>query len=119
MEVFQKYVAIVDAWLWGYFLMFLLIGAGLYLTVRLGFVQFRYFLHGWSCVSERFDNPDDKGEGTYFQALSTALSATNWHRKHRRSCHSYSCGRTWSRILDVDHGPCRYERQVYLLHAGP
>ncbi len=76
METFEIYVGIVDGWVWGYFLMFLLVGTGVFLTLRLRFVQFRHFRHAWDCISGRWDDPKDKGEVTHFQALSTALSAT-------------------------------------------
>jgi len=56
--------------------MFLLVGTGVFLTFRLRFVQFRLFRHAWDCISGRWDDPNDKGEITHFQALSTALSAT-------------------------------------------
>ncbi len=54
----------------------LLLGAGLYFTLRLGFIQFRRLGHGFAVVSGKYDDPDDPGDVTHFQALSTALSAT-------------------------------------------
>lgn len=53
-----------------------LLGAGIFLTIRLGFIQFRKFWHGVMVTSGKYDNPDDPGDVTHFQALSTALSAT-------------------------------------------
>lgn len=53
-----------------------LIGTGLFLTFRLGFVQFRRLGHGAAVATGRYDDPDDPGDVTHFQALSTALSAT-------------------------------------------
>ncbi|MEA3227062.1 MAG: sodium:alanine symporter family protein, partial [Planctomycetota bacterium] len=49
---------------------------GLYLTIRLGFVQIRYFWHSIKCISGKFDNPREKGDISHFQALCAALSAT-------------------------------------------
>lgn len=66
----------IDGWVWGYFMMFLLVGTGLFLTIRLGLVQLRHFRHGWSLITGRWDDPKDSGETTHLQALSTALSAT-------------------------------------------
>ncbi|MBN2384165.1 sodium:alanine symporter family protein [bacterium] len=66
----------IDGIVWGYFLMFLLIGVGLFLTIRFRFVQFRHFRHAWSLITGRWDDPNDHGEITHLQALSTALSAT-------------------------------------------
>ncbi len=76
MAQFQHLLNLIDNYLWGHFLAFLLLGTGIFLSIRLKFVQFRFFLHGVSCVSGKWDGPNEKGEITYFQALSTALSAT-------------------------------------------
>lgn len=54
----------------------LLLGAGLYLTLRLGFVQFRRLAHGFAVTSGKYDDPDEPGDIPHFQALTTALSAT-------------------------------------------
>jgi alanine or glycine:cation symporter, AGCS family len=53
-----------------------LLGTGLFLTIRLGFLQFRRLGHGIGVATGRYDDPDDPGDVTHFQALSTALSAT-------------------------------------------
>jgi AGCS family alanine or glycine:cation symporter len=54
----------------------LLLGTGLYLTFRLGFVQFRRLFHGFAVTSGKYDDPDEPGDVPHFQALTTALSAT-------------------------------------------
>jgi len=54
----------------------LLLGTGLYLTLRLGFVQFRRLGHGFAVTSGKYDDPDEPGDVPHFQALTTALSAT-------------------------------------------
>ncbi len=53
-----------------------LLGVGLYLTLRLGFVQLRHFAHGVAVTTGRYDDPDEPGDVAHFQALTTALSAT-------------------------------------------
>jgi len=53
-----------------------LLSYGIFITLRLGFVQLRRFTHGVKVVSGFYDNPDDTGDVNHFQALSTALSAT-------------------------------------------
>ncbi len=71
-------------WNWGIpvgeesipFVVILLLGAGVYFTFRLGFIQFRRLGHGFAVVSGKYDDPEDTGDVTHFQALSTALSAT-------------------------------------------
>jgi AGCS family alanine or glycine:cation symporter len=54
----------------------LLIGTGLFLTVRTGFVQLRHLGHGFAVATGRYDDPDEPGDVSHFQALTTALSAT-------------------------------------------
>jgi AGCS family alanine or glycine:cation symporter len=53
-----------------------LLGTGLFLTIRLGFVQFRRLGHGFAVATGRYDDPDEPGDVSHFQALTTALSAT-------------------------------------------
>jgi len=36
----------------------------------------QYFKHAFSVLSGKYDSPDDKGQISHFQALSTALSST-------------------------------------------
>ncbi len=54
----------------------LLLGAGVYLTFRLHFIQIRRLGHGFAVTSGKYDDPDEPGDVSHFQALTTALSAT-------------------------------------------
>jgi alanine or glycine:cation symporter, AGCS family len=63
--------------LWGNGLtLVILLGMGLYLTLRMGLVQLRGFRHSLALVSGRYSCHTDAGQISHFQALSTALSAT-------------------------------------------
>lgn len=53
-----------------------LLGAGAFLTIKLGFVQIRHLMHGFAVTSGRYDDPNEPGDVSHFQALTTALSAT-------------------------------------------
>lgn len=53
-----------------------LLSTGLYLTLRLLFVQIRCFAHGVAVTTGKYDDPDEPGDVSHFQALTTALSAT-------------------------------------------
>ena len=53
-----------------------LLGTGIWLTIRLGFIQFRKLGHGLAVTSGKYDESDKPGDVTHFQALTTALSAT-------------------------------------------
>jgi len=61
---------------WGLPLVALLVGSGILFTIYFGFPQLTLFKHAIEIVSGKFDNPNDKGEISHFQALTTALSAT-------------------------------------------
>jgi len=54
----------------------LLLGTGLYLTIRTGFIQLTRLGHGVGVTTGRYDDPNDPGDVSHFQALTTALSAT-------------------------------------------
>jgi AGCS family alanine or glycine:cation symporter len=58
------------------FKVIVLLGAGIFLTLRLGFVQFRHLFHGFAVTTGRYDDPAEPGDVSHFQALTTALSAT-------------------------------------------
>jgi AGCS family alanine or glycine:cation symporter len=61
---------------WGFPLVVLLLGGGLYLTIRSGFLPFFWARHAFDILRGRYDRADDPGQITHFQALSTALSST-------------------------------------------
>ncbi len=58
------------------FIVVWLIAGALFFTLRFSFINLRAFRHAWVVTTGRYDNPDDPGEVTHFQALSSALSAT-------------------------------------------
>lgn len=56
-------------------LIWLIVGA-LIFSVYMGFVQFTAFRHAIDVVRGKYDDPNDKGEVSHFQALTAALSGT-------------------------------------------
>lgn len=58
------------------FMVVVLLSFGIFITIRLGFIQITRFKHGLKVVSGHYDDPNDEGDINHFQALSTALSAT-------------------------------------------
>ena len=58
------------------FIVFWLLAGATYFTLRFGFINLRAFKHAWVVTTGHYDDPDDPGEVTHFQALSSALSAT-------------------------------------------
>lgn len=65
----------INHWIWGVPLLVLLLGTGLFLTILLRGLQFRYL---WYSLRLAFIRKDNAAEGdiSQFQALMTAMSAT-------------------------------------------
>lgn len=76
MTEFNQFWSQAVAWVWGLPLVFALVGAGAYFTLASRLVPFRHFGHAIAILRGKYDDPDDPGEISHFQALSTALSAT-------------------------------------------
>ncbi|MGF1535170.1 MAG: alanine/glycine:cation symporter family protein, partial [Elainellaceae cyanobacterium] len=82
--VFQPIVKILSALLFfkiggenGFpFIVLWLFVAATYYTLRLQFINLRGFKHALDIVRGKFDDPDDEGEVSHFQALATAVSGT-------------------------------------------
>lgn len=71
----EKIISSVSDFVWGIPVLFLLTGTGLFLTIRVGGIQFRKLPYAlkW-VVSGKKD--DAEGDISHFQALMTALAAT-------------------------------------------
>ena len=85
METLDRIVGILDSIVWWGptigsekipLAVIALLGTGLFLTFRLGFIQLRRLGHGFAVTSGKYDDPNEPGDVSHFQALSTALSAT-------------------------------------------
>ncbi len=77
LETLTNFTGQISGFLWGSpITLLVLLGTGVYLTIRLRFVQLTGFKHSLQLISGKYDDPDDEGEVSHFQALSTALSAT-------------------------------------------
>lgn len=62
--------------MWGYPLVILLVGGGLYFLISSGFTPFRFFIHSLELIRGKYDNPDDPGDISHFKAFSIALAST-------------------------------------------
>ncbi len=72
----QELLGQINGIVWGLPTIILLVGTGIFFTLIVKAIQIRKFNYSWGLISGRYDNSDDKGEVTHFQALSAALSAT-------------------------------------------
>jgi len=69
----QSIVNALNDLLWGSVLIYLLLGTGLFFTLRLGFIQFRHFGHMFSVLKN--SRTGDAAGISSFQALMTSLAA--------------------------------------------
>jgi len=76
MGLLEKFTETFVATVWGLPLVMALVGSGLFFSFFFGFPQIRFFLHAINVVRGKYDKPEDKGEISHCQALTTALSAT-------------------------------------------
>ncbi len=53
-----------------------LLFGGVFLTVRMGFINITMFRHAIDLIRGRYDKPGDRGDVSHFQALASALSGT-------------------------------------------
>jgi len=57
-------------------MLFLIIGGGLFLVFYSRLLPYRYFKHALRITAGKYDNPNDPGEVSHLQALSSAVAAT-------------------------------------------
>ncbi len=62
--------------IWGYPLLILIFSGGIYFIVVSRLTPLKYVSHSLRILRGRYDNPDEPGQITHFQALSTALAGT-------------------------------------------
>lgn len=53
-----------------------LVAGAVFFTLRMGFISLRGFTHAIRVTAGKYDDPDNEGEVSHFQALTAALSAT-------------------------------------------
>lgn len=76
METLSGWIAAASGWVWGAPMLVLLVGTGIYLTVRLRGIQFGGLIHGLYLAFVVRREEGAEGDISHFQALMTALAAT-------------------------------------------
>ncbi len=74
MELLNNVISSASGFVWGVPMLVLLVGTGLYLTIKLKGIQFWALGHAFKLIFVKEENA--KGDITHFQALMTALAAT-------------------------------------------
>ncbi|MGL5646492.1 MAG: alanine/glycine:cation symporter family protein [Clostridium sp.] len=72
----KEFLTAVDNFVWGPPLLIMLVGTGVYLTVKLRVLQVTKLGHALKLVFSKDTESDEKGDVSSFGALCTALSAT-------------------------------------------
>lgn len=75
-EYFESAFSAFAGFMWGRPLLILLLGGGIYFSFYSRFVPFKYFRHGVKILFGKYNDPNDPGEITHFQALTSALAST-------------------------------------------
>ena len=76
MEAFDNALTMINNVIWHDYVLYIVLGVGVFFTFWSGFCQYRALTHGIAVTRGKYDNPNDPGAINHFQALSAALSAT-------------------------------------------
>ena len=80
MESLKEFFNVAGGWVWGVPMLTLLVGTGVYLTLRLRFLQFSMLVfalkQAFTPHGKKADGTEHDGDVSHFGALMTALSAT-------------------------------------------
>jgi len=75
-ETLRLGLEIIKGWVWGAPLLILLMGIGIYLTIRLRGIQFTHLIYALKLVFGKQHQQEGKGDISHFESLMTALAAT-------------------------------------------
>jgi len=76
LETLEYYLVEFSNLAWGMPLLILLMGGGSFFMIYSRFLPFRYIGHAVNVLRGKYDDPNDPGEISHFEALSSALAAT-------------------------------------------
>ncbi|MGB5665297.1 MAG: alanine/glycine:cation symporter family protein [Maribacter sp.] len=75
MDAFNELLAVLISYT-EWIMLFFVIGGGLFLVFYSKLLPYRYFKHAIAITAGKYDDPDDPGEVSHLQALSSAVAAT-------------------------------------------
>lgn len=75
MDKFQYIVTNANDFLWGYFLVVVLVGVGLYFSIKSRFVQFSYFKEMFKALVDKPNNTEGKLSISSFQAFCISVAS--------------------------------------------
>lgn len=72
----MEWIGTISGWVWGPPLLILVVGTGIYLTIRIGLLQMRLLPYSLKLAFSKSQDKKSEGDISHFQALMTALAAT-------------------------------------------
>jgi len=76
MDRVTEFLDMVSGYVWGPPLLILLVGTGIFLTIRVGILQIRLLPYALKLVFTKSKDKQSEGDISHFQALMTAMAAT-------------------------------------------
>jgi len=76
MELIEKVIGQINGIVWGPPLLILLVGTGLFLSIRIAFLQFSHLGYALKLSFSKHQDKNSQGDISHFAALMTALAAT-------------------------------------------
>lgn len=73
---FSEIIGTLSDFVWGPYMLVLIVGTGIFLTIRLGFIQVKTLPYALKLAFSRNQDKKSQGDISHFQSLMTALSAT-------------------------------------------
>lgn len=73
---FSEIIGTLSDFVWGPYMLVLIVGTGIFLTIRLGFIQVKTLPYALKLAFSRNQDKTSQGDISHFQSLMTALSAT-------------------------------------------
>jgi len=75
-SILENFLVNFVDFIWGTPLLMLILGGGAYFTLYSRFLPFKHLFHGVNVLRGKYDNKNDPGLISHFQALSSALAST-------------------------------------------
>ncbi len=76
MQGFNEFIGVINDFLWAEWFVYVIMATGVVYTFWSIFSQYRSLTHGSAVLRGKYDDKNDPGAISHFQALSAALSAT-------------------------------------------
>lgn len=98
---FSQIISTLNSFVWGPYMLVLLVGTGIYLSTRLKFIQFTKLPMALRLLTSGRKAYDAQGDIPPIQALTTALSATIGTGNIAGVATAIFLGGAWRHFLDV------------------